>query len=80
MKKVILMSFMALFLSISLTSCREQTEKEKVMEEMKDDGATIKTSDDGDKIKMETDNREVKIKTDDDGDVKIKDKTENDDN
>ncbi|MGJ8592038.1 MAG: hypothetical protein ACSHXF_05795 [Aquaticitalea sp.] len=80
MKKVIFMSFMALFLTVSLTSCREQTEKEKLIEEMEDEGATIKTSDDGDKIKMETDNKEVKIKTDDDGDVKIKEKTENDDN
>ena len=74
------MSCMALFLSMSVTSCREKTEKEEVMEEMQDEGASIKTSDDGDKIKMETENREVKIKTDDDGDVKIKDKTENDDN
>jgi polyribonucleotide nucleotidyltransferase len=71
---------MALFLSVSLTSCREKSEKEKLIEEMKDEGATIKTSDDGDKIKMETEDRKVKIKTDDDGDVKIKEKTENDDN
>jgi uncharacterized lipoprotein YehR (DUF1307 family) len=80
MKKVIFMSFMALFLSVSLTSCREKTEKEKIIDEMEENGATIKTSDDGDKIKMETDNKEVKIKTDDEGDVKIKQKTENDDN
>lgn len=80
MKKVILMSFMVLFLSISVTSCRDQTEKEKVIEEMEDAGAEIKVKDGGDKIKMETDNKEVKIKTDDNGDVKIKEKTENDDN
>ena len=80
MKKVIFMSFMALFLSVSLTSCREKSEKDKLIDEMQEEGATIKTSDDGDKIKMETDNKEVKIKTDDDGDVKIKVKTENDDN
>lgn len=80
MKKVIFMSFMALCLSVFLTSCREQTEKEKLIEEMKDEGADIDVSDDGSKIKMETDNKEVKIKTDDDGDVKIKEKSENDDN
>lgn len=80
MKKVIFMSFMALCMATSFTSCREQSEKEKVMDEMRDEGADIDVSEDGDKIKMETENREVKIKTDDEGDVKIKDKTENDDN
>lgn len=80
MKKVILMSFMALFLSLSFSSCREQTEKEKIIDEMNDEGADVEVSRDGDKIKMETDDRKVKIKTDDDGDVKIKEKTDNDDN
>lgn len=80
MKKVIFMSFMALFLSLSLTSCREQTEKEKIIDEMNDEGADVEVSRDGDKIKMETDNKKVKIKTDDDGNVKIKEKTNNDDN
>ena len=80
MKKVIFMSFMALFMATSLMSCRDKTEKEKVMDEMKDEGATIKTSDDGDKIKMETDDKKVKIKTDDDGNVKIKEKETTDDN
>jgi hypothetical protein len=80
MKKVILMSFLALFLSMTLTSCREQTEKEKLIEEMEDEGAKIDVNDDGSKIKMETDDKKVKIKTDDNGDVKIKEKTENDDN
>lgn len=80
MKKVIFMSFMALFLSMSVTSCREKSEKEKVMDEMRDEGADIDVSNDGDKIKMETDDKKVKIKTDDDGDVKIKEKTDNDDN
>lgn len=81
MKKVIFMSFMVLFLSVSLTSCREQTEKEKVMEEMEDEGATMKKKTDGDetKIKMETENKEVKIK-EEDGETKIKEKIENDDN
>ncbi|MBO3097262.1 hypothetical protein [Gelidibacter pelagius] len=80
MKKIIFMSFMSLFMTFSLTSCREETEKEKIINEMKDEGADIDVSKDGDKIKMETENRKVKIKTDDDGDVKIKDKTDNDDN
>lgn len=78
MKKLIFMASMALFLSVSLTSCREQTEKEKIINEMQDEGADIDVSRDGDKIKMETENRKVKIKTDDDGDVKIKDKKKND--
>ena len=77
MKKVIFMTFMALFLSVSFTSCREQTEKEKVIEEMTDKGAEVKVKRDGDKIKMETDNKKVKIKTDSDGNVEIKEKTKN---
>lgn len=78
MKKVIFMSFMSLFMTISLTSCREETEKEKIINEMKEEGADIDVSRDGDKIKMETENRKVKIKTDNDGEVKIKDKKDND--
>ena len=70
---------MTLFMTVSLTSCREETEKDRLINEMKDEGAEIEVSKDGDKIKMETENRKVKIKTDD-GDVKIKDKTDNDDN
>ena len=80
MKKVIFMTFMALFLSFSFTSCREQTSKEKVIEEMNDQGAEVKVKRDGDKIKMETDDKKVKIKTDSDGNVRIKEKTKNDDN
>lgn len=80
MKKVIFMSFMALFLSLSVSSCREQTEKERVIEEMNDKGAEVKIKRDGDKIKMETDDKKVKIKTDSDGNVNIKEKTKNDDN
>lgn len=80
MKKVIFMTFMALFLSISITSCREQTEKERVIEEMQDKGADVKVNKDGDKIKMETDDKKVKIKDEGNGDVKIKEKTKNDDN
>ena len=68
---------MSLFMTLSLTSCREETEKEKIINEMKDQGADIEVSRDGDKIKMETENRKVKIKTDDDGEVKIKDKKDN---
>ena len=81
MKKVIFMSFMALFLSISVTSCREKSEKEKLIDEMEEAGADIKTKTDGDesKIKMETDDKSVKIK-EEDGETKIKIKTENDDN
>ncbi len=80
MKKVVFTTFMALFLALSLTSCREQTEKERVIDEMNDQGAEVKVKRDGDKIKMETDDKKVKIKTDSDGNVKIKEKTKNDDN
>lgn len=80
MRKVIFMSFMALFMAMSFTSCREQTEKEKVIDEMNDQGADVKVNEDGDKIKMETEDKKVKIKTDEDGDVTIKEKTKNDDN
>lgn len=87
MKKVIFMSFMALFIALSFNSCRdtkekdERTETEKVIDEMNADGADVKVKqDDGDsKIKMETDDKKVKIK-EDDGDVKVKIKTDNDDN
>ena len=68
--------FLSLFALVSLTSCREkQTEEEKLIEEMKADGADIETTygDDGDmKTKMETDDKTVKIKKDADGDTKIK--------
>ncbi|SRX73425.1 hypothetical protein AEQU3_00863 [Aequorivita antarctica] len=61
------------FLTVSLTSCRDQkTQKEEVIEDMQDKGADIKVKDDGDKIKMETEDEKAKIKTDDDGNVKIK--------
>lgn len=80
MKKLFFMAFMSLFLTVSLTSCREQTEKEKVINEMNEKGADVKVKRDGDKIKMETDNKKVKIKTDNDGNVEIKEKTKNDDN
>lgn len=68
--------FLSLFALVSLTSCREQqTEEEKLIEGMKEEGADIETTydDDGDmKIKMETEDKEVKIKKDADGDTKIK--------
>lgn len=79
MKKVLFITLMSLCLSSSFYSCREKTEKEKLIDEMKDEGADIDVSDDGDKIKMETDEKSVKIK-EDDGDTKIKVKTEDDDN
>ena len=80
MKKVIFMSFMALFMATSFTSCRDKSEKEQVMEEMNDKDAEVKINEDGDKIKMETEDKKVKIKEDENGDVTIKEKTKNDDN
>lgn len=79
MKKVIFTMAMAFCLMLSLTSCREQSEKEKIIEEMEDAGAEVKKKVDGDetKIKMETENKEVKIK-EEDGETKIKVKTDND--
>jgi polyribonucleotide nucleotidyltransferase len=73
MKKITMIALFAGFLSVSLSSCRDQkTQKEEVIEEMQDKGADIKIKDDGDKIKMETEDEKAKIKTDDDGNVKIK--------
>lgn len=61
------------FLTISLTSCRDnKTKTEELVEDMQDKGADIDVSDD--KIKMETEDEKVKIKTDDDGNTKIKQK------
>lgn len=76
MKKVIFMSFMALFLTMSLTSCREdkKTEKEELIEEMQGKDADIKVKERANdtKIKMETEDKKVKIKESNDGDTKIK--------
>ncbi|WP_410006959.1 hypothetical protein [Aequorivita nionensis] len=73
MKKLTIIALFAGFLTVSLSSCREQkSQKEEVIEEMQDKGADIKIKDDGDKIKMETEDEKAKIKTDDDGNVKIK--------
>jgi ABC-type enterochelin transport system substrate-binding protein len=73
MKKLIFIALSVTLLSTAFTSCRDQkTEKETLIEEMKEDGADIKVKDNGDKIKMETDDKEVKIKTDDEGNTKIK--------
>ncbi len=76
MKKIAFIALTALVVGTSFTSCRdkkEMSEKEELIQEMKEDGAEIKIKeDDGDvKIKMETEDKEVKIK-EDDGDTKIK--------
>ncbi|GHC57067.1 hypothetical protein [Ulvibacter litoralis] len=83
MKKLIFIALTATFLTTSFTSCREQkSEKEALIEEMRDEGADIKVKkDDGEtKIKMETDDKKVKIKTDDEGNTKIKETDMTDDN
>ncbi|AFL80240.1 hypothetical protein Aeqsu_0732 [Aequorivita sublithincola DSM 14238] len=73
MKKLTMIALFAGFLTMSLSSCRDQkTPKEEIIEDMQDQGADVKVKDGGDKIKMETDDQKVKIKTDDDGNVKIK--------
>ena len=75
MKKLSIIASLLLVVSVSFTSCREKSEKEKLVEEMKEEGAEIetKTDDDGNyKLKMETEEKEVKIKEDADGDTKIK--------
>ncbi len=73
MKKLTMIALFAGFLTISLSSCRDQkTQEEQLVEEMQDKGADIKVKDD--KIKMETEDEKVKIKTDDDGNTKIKQK------
>lgn len=76
MKKLTMIALFAGFLTISLSSCRDQkTTEENLVEEMQDKGADIKVKDD--KIKMETEDEKVKIKTDDDGNTKIKKKDKN---
>ena len=67
MRKLIYITFALTLMTISFTSCRdEKTQKEELIEEMKDDGAEIKTKKDGDetKMKMETADKSVKIKVD----------------
>lgn len=75
MKKLIYTTLAVAFMTVSFTSCREEekTEKEKLIQEMKDEGADIKVKQDGDevKIKMESDSKSVKIK-EEDGETKIK--------
>ena len=80
MKTYLKMGLLALMMALSLTSCREKSEKEKLIDEMEASGAEVKEKHDGDesKIKMETEDKKVKIK-EDDGDQKIKIKTDNDD-
>ena len=71
MKKIIYTILTLVLLSTSFVACREQTEKEEVIQEMKDDdGTDIKIKDD--KIKMETDDKKVKINEDG---IKVKDKS-----
>ena len=60
MKKLTIIALFAGFLTVSLSSCREQkSQKEEVIEEMQDKGADIKIKDDGDKIKMETEDEKA---------------------
>ena len=71
MKKILYTVLTLVLLSTSFVACREQTEKEEVIREMKEDeGTEIKIKED--KIKMETDDKKVKITEDD---IKIKDKS-----
>jgi len=71
MKKILYTILTLVLLSTSFVACREQTEKEEVIQEMKDDdGTDIKIKDD--KINMETDDKKVKINEDG---IKVKDKS-----
>ncbi len=70
MKKLIYTVLTLAVLTTSFMACREQSEKEEVMQEMKDDDAEVKVKDD--KIKMETEDKKVKI-TDDE--IKTKEKS-----
>lgn len=70
MKKLIYTVLTLAVLTTSFMACREQSEKEEVIQEMKDDGAKMKVKDD--KIKMETEDKKVKI-TDDE--IKTKEKS-----
>jgi len=70
MKKLIYTVLTLAVLTTSFMACREQSKKEEVMQEMKDEGAEVKVKDD--KIKMETEDKKVKI-TDDE--IKTKEKS-----
>lgn len=71
-----MMALFAGFLTISLSSCRDQkTTEQQMVDDMQDKGADVKVKDN--KIKMETNDEKVKIKTDDDGNTKIKKKKKN---
>ncbi|PIB33423.1 hypothetical protein BFP78_03960 [Gaetbulibacter sp. 5U11] len=70
MKKLIYTVLTLAVLTTSFMACREQSEKEEVMQEMKDEAAEVKVKDD--KIKMETEDKKVKI-TDDE--IKTKEKS-----
>lgn len=76
MKKLATIALFAGFLTLSLSSCRDQkderTQEQIIIDDMQDKGADVKVTDN--KIKMETENEKVKIKTDDDGNTKIKTK------
>ena len=49
MKKFMLLTFLAAFLTVSFSSCRDQkTQEESLIEEMQDQGADIKVKDRGD--------------------------------
>ncbi|AXO80905.1 hypothetical protein DZC78_11085 [Olleya aquimaris] len=70
MKKIIFTVLALTVLTTTFIACREDNNKEEVIQDMKDDGAKIQVKDD--KVKLETETKKVKI-TDDE--IKIKDKS-----
>lgn len=77
MKKFFSIGLLAMALTFSITSCREENRKSDVEELMDEPGAEVKIKDD--KIKVKTDDKKIKVKIDKDGDVKKKVKVDNDD-
>ncbi|TYB72512.1 hypothetical protein ES677_12935 [Bizionia gelidisalsuginis] len=78
MRKLIYTALAISFMTVAFTSCRdEKSQKEELIEEMKNEGAEIKIKTDGEdtKIKMETEDKKVKIKEDGE-ETKIKIKTD----
>ena len=63
MKKSVILGMFILAFAISFTSCREKkTEAEATIEEMQEEGATMKKKVDGDEVKIKQEDGETKIK------------------
>lgn len=86
MKRYVIYVVLTMFFTTTFLSCRDRqkselTPEQKIIRDMKQEGADVKVKEDGDesKIKLETDDKKVKLKRED-GESKVKIKTDSDDN